>query len=169
MMVLVFVLWYWYWYYGIGVGIALLVLVFTLLCCRMSQLSRSGHYPHITDLDAVQCSLTRRDNTTAIIPVSEGRQEQFLCQYQAHCFALCQCCEFFACDCRMACPAGCSCLHDSAWKHNVISCAARNHTAVPPSIPMDATDVFLDGNNLGNFTSQVSSKFVICFNLIKFD
>ena len=25
----------------------------------------------------------------------------FLCEYEAHCFALCQCCDFVACDCRM--------------------------------------------------------------------
>ena len=30
----------------------------------------------------------------------------------------------------------------------------RLHTSVPHSIPMDATDVYLDGNNLANFTSQ---------------
>ena len=31
----------------------------------------------------------------------------------------------------------------------------RLHNKAPHSIPMDATDVYLDGNDLGNFTSQV--------------
>ena len=28
-------------------------------------------------------------------------KEDFLCRYEGHCFALCKCCEFYACDCRM--------------------------------------------------------------------
>ena len=31
----------------------------------------------------------------------------------------------------------------------------RLHNKAPHSIPMDGTDVYLDGNDLGNFTSQV--------------
>ena len=64
------------------------------------------------------------------------------------------CCDFFACDCRMQCPEGCSCFHDSVWSANIIECSARNHTDVPLLIPMDATQVRLDGNNLKNVDTQ---------------
>ena len=81
-------------------------------------------------------------------------RSQFVCQYTAHCFALCMCCDFFACDCRMQCPEGCNCFHDSAWSVNVIECSARNHTDVPLLIPMDATVVRMDGNDLGDVDTQ---------------
>ena len=65
------------------------------------------------------------------------------------------CCDFFGCDCRMQCPDGCSCFHDSTWSTNIIQCSARAHTDVPPLIPMDATSVFLDGNMMTDLTGQI--------------
>ena len=124
---------------------------------KMNQLAQSGHYPHVMDLDMITCTINSHKNISApqtMQPLLETSPSQFLCPYQAHCFALCQCCDFFACDCRMQCPDGCTCAHDSTWKHNVIQCSSRDHTDVPPLIPMDATSIYLDGNNLGNFTSQ---------------
>ena len=46
----------------------------------------------------------------------------------------------------MQCPEGCSCHHDSSWSQNVIRCSERGLRAVPALIPMDATEVRLDGN-----------------------
>ena len=54
----------------------------------------------------------------------------------------------------MQCPHGCDCSHDASWSQNVITCSARNHTNVPLLIPMDATHVHLDGNNLGHVDQQ---------------
>jgi hypothetical protein len=124
---------------------------------KMSQLSLSGHYPHIMDLDKISCNIISHINSGApylLQPLLETSASQFLCQYQAHCFALCQCCHFFACDCRMQCPAGCTCYHDSAWRQNVIECSTRDHLGVPPLIPMDANVIYLDGNNFRNFLQQ---------------
>jgi len=73
---------------------------------------------------------------------------QFVCKYEAHCIPQCFCCDFFACDCRMQCPEGCSCYHDNAWDNNIVQCGSRQHSDVPPLIPMDATAVYLDGNNM---------------------
>ncbi|CAB4056589.1 unnamed protein product [Lepeophtheirus salmonis] len=78
----------------------------------------------------------------------------FLCSYRTHCFSLCMCCDFFACDCRMQCPEGCDCYHDQTWNRNVISCSASNHTEIPLLIPMDSTEVRLDGNVISNVSSQ---------------
>eukprot|EP00092_Neocalanus_flemingeri_P041674 GFUD01045391.1.p1 GENE.GFUD01045391.1~~GFUD01045391.1.p1 ORF type:complete len:1363 (-),score=340.88 GFUD01045391.1:56-4144(-) len=124
---------------------------------KINQLAQSGHYPHVMDLDMITCTINSHKNISAphlMQPLLETSPSQFVCPYQAHCFALCQCCHFFACDCRMQCPDGCSCFHDSAWKHNVIQCSSRDHADVPPLIPMDATSIYLDGNHFGNFTSQ---------------
>ena len=103
------------------------------LCdCEMGYLSnihnltQSGHYPRVTDLDMITCTINSYKNASVIQimqPLLETLPSQFLCQYQAHCFALCQCCDFFACDCRMQCPDGCTCFHDSTWKHNIIQCS----------------------------------------------
>ena len=124
---------------------------------NIHNLTQSGHYPRVTDLDMITCTINSYKNTSVIQimqPLLETSPSQFLCQYQAHCFALCQCCDFFACDCRMQCPDECTCLHDSTWKHNIIQCSNRYHTKVPPLIPMDATSIHLDGNYFGDFISQ---------------
>lgn len=123
---------------------------------KMYQHTQTGHYPNIEDIDRIYCSTINTNNITynKLQRLLDIQAHQFLCEYQAHCFALCQCCDFVACDCRMQCPDDCTCLHDSAWKHNVIACSHRLHNKAPHSIPMDATDVYLDGNDLGNFTSQ---------------
>ena len=92
------------------------------------------------------------------VPIMQVKKQEFLCQYQAHCFALCMCCDFFACDCRMQCPDGCSCFHDSTWSANVIRCSLREHEVIPSLIPMDATSIHLDGNN---FTGTLGSQAFI--------
>lgn len=88
-------------------------------------------------------------------PLVEATSSDFLCPYRTHCFALCHCCEFDACDCEMTCPSNCSCYHDQSWSTNVVDCsggvssdAADLLTEILSKIPMDATDVYLDGNNL---------------------
>ncbi|QQP35058.1 Tolllike receptor 6, partial [Caligus rogercresseyi] len=97
--------------------------------------------PLLMDPASTTCS---GDPSTSILNIP---REHFLCQYEAHCFRRCMCCDFFACDCRMQCPEGCDCYHDSSWSVNVIQCSRRNHALVPPLIPMDATDIYMDGNN----------------------
>ena len=48
----------------------------------------------------------------------------------------------------MQCPEGCDCYHDSQWSVNSVQCSGRGHGDVPALIPMDATLVRLDGNNM---------------------
>ncbi|XP_065332631.1 toll-like receptor 7 [Cloeon dipterum] len=116
-----------------------------------------GRYPRVMDLDDVVCRMTHSRNmppsesTTMApvhIPVLEARSSNFLCRYETHCYALCHCCDFDACDCEMTCPTNCTCYHDESWGANVVDCSSSNHMTLPSSIPMDATEVFLDGNNI---------------------
>lgn len=86
--------------------------------------------------------------TDAMIDLMTADSSNFLCRYKSHCFALCHCCEFDACDCEMICPTGCNCYYDSTWQTNIIDCSSNNHTVVPDRIPMDVSGLYLDGNNI---------------------
>lgn len=122
----------------------------------INQKSSNGGYPRIMDLDAVMCGINGARNSS-LVPVLRMESNQFMCQYEAHCIPQCFCCDFFACDCRMQCPEGCACYHDNLWSNNIIQCSLRGHADVPPLIPMDATSVYLDGNNM---TELVNPGFI---------
>ena len=104
-------------------------------------------YPHIADIESIYCQLMDVEVKT-FIPLVEARNDQFLCPYQTHCFSLCQCCQFDSCDCEMICPDGCSCYHDNSWSKNIIQCSSNDYQRLPDNMPMDATEIYLDGNDL---------------------
>ncbi|KAK4299276.1 hypothetical protein Pmani_028450 [Petrolisthes manimaculis] len=108
-------------------------------------------HPTVIDLDTIDCTLM---NNKAIIPLLEAKKLQFLCEYESHCFALCHCCDFDACDCEMTCPNNCTCFHDESWAANIVDCSRANYDSVPDRIPMDASEVYLDGNELGPLSSH---------------
>ena len=107
----------------------------------------------VVDIADVTCKQLH-DNEELLTKVSKVPRSNFMCPYKTHCFDLCRCCDFYACDCRMQCPHGCDCTHDASWSRNIITCSAKNHTAVPLLIPMDATHVYLDGNDLRHSVVQ---------------
>ncbi|KAG7206279.1 hypothetical protein KM043_003661 [Ampulex compressa] len=116
--------------------------------------SSRREYPRVMDLDNVMCR-TSGPRGVAIVPASTARSEQFLCRYEAHCFALCHCCDFDACDCEMTCPAGCKCYNDRTWNTNAVDCSGLSVEEIPRRIPMDATEVYLDGNVLRELQNHV--------------
>ena len=124
---------------------------------KINQLSQHRQYPRVMDLDSVRCKLNNRPAELEL-PITQIQKTDFLCPYQAHCFALCMCCAFFACDCRMQCPDGCSCFRDATWSANIIQCSHRGHLEIPHLLPMDATAIYLDGNN---FTGILESQAFI--------
>lgn len=105
--------------------------------------------PRVHDLAQVTCTLTHsrggRSVTTRVLDTSP---ENYLCPYATHCFALCHCCDFIACDCQMKCPDTCCCFHDDTWSMNLVDCSGGRLDRLPDRVPMDATVVLLDGNNL---------------------
>ncbi|XP_047488034.1 toll-like receptor Tollo [Penaeus chinensis] len=115
---------------------------------RVHQISSLRQHPRVMDLDKVTCTLPYPRSAENRVPFLETQPSQFLCPYTSHCFALCQCCDFIACDCQMTCPVGCSCYHDGTWATNIVDCSARNHHQLPDDIPMDATLVYMDGNEM---------------------
>lgn len=121
---------------------------------RINHLSNLRQYPQLLDLDSVMCELVHARGAISR-PLLELKPSQFLCPYEAHCFALCHCCDFDACDCEMTCPNNCTCYHDHTWSSNVVDCSNAGYTIVPERIPMDATEIYLDGNNLGELGSHV--------------
>ena len=78
----------------------------------INSASTLQNYPIVKDIESIYCRLVYTRQQT-FIPLVEARNEQFLCPYKTHCFALCQCCDFDACDCEMTCPDGCNCYHDN--------------------------------------------------------
>jgi len=112
----------------------------------VNSVSSDRRHARVGDIDRVTCSTDSQGDAT--VPILSVSSDQFLCPYEAHCHPHCFCCNFYACDCRMQCPDGCSCSHDSSWSINIIRCSARGHLDIPPLIPMDATTVYLDGNNM---------------------
>ncbi|GBP34693.1 Toll-like receptor 6 [Eumeta japonica] len=121
---------------------------------RINYLSHTRQYPRVLDLDKALCSLvhSRAKKEKLIIDMSSS---DFLCQYESHCFALCHCCDFVACDCEMICPTNCTCYHDITWNANVVDCSNSKYTEVPQRIPMDATEIYLDGNHISNLGNHV--------------
>lgn len=111
------------------------------------------NYPSVQDIESIYCRLiyTRE---VSFVPLVEARNEQFLCPYQTHCFALCKCCDFDACDCEMSCPDNCTCYHDNSWSKNIAVCSNSEFNDLPEQLPMDATEIFLDGNSLSELGSH---------------
>ena len=93
-------------------------LCLNILYCIVCIICRE--FPTVADWSLLTCQLNNRAsaNTTTTpdmlfpVRVSSVRPSEFLCPYETHCFALCMCCDFFACDCRMKCSDGCNCFHD---------------------------------------------------------
>lgn len=133
------------------------------LCdCTMEWLQRVNHpqdkssrvQPRVMDLDNIYCELLY-DRERIYVPLLEASHSQFLCKYDSHCFTLCHCCDFDACDCEMTCPTNCTCYHDQTWTANVVDCSTGGHSGkLPEQIPMDATRLYLDGNDLRIITSH---------------
>lgn len=115
---------------------------------RVNRQAQSRVQPRVMDLDNIYCELLY-DRERLYVPLSQASHSQFLCKYDTHCFAICHCCDFDACDCEMTCPTNCTCYHDQTWTANVVDCAAGGHVGrLPEQIPMDATRLYLDGNDL---------------------
>ena len=115
---------------------------------RVHQISARRQHPRVMDLDKVTCTLPYPRSNDNLVAFLETQPSQFLCPYSSHCFALCQCCDFIACDCQMTCPNKCSCYHDDTWATNIVDCSARGHNQLPDDIPMDATIVYMDANEM---------------------
>ncbi|XP_058807757.1 toll-like receptor 6 [Phymastichus coffea] len=121
---------------------------------RINELSRMRQHPRVMDLDAVTCDMVHA-RAAPKRPLLSLKSKDFACRYQSHCFAICHCCDFDACDCEMTCPDNCSCYHDHSWSSNVVDCSNAGYRFVPERIPMDATEIYLDGNDLGDLGSHV--------------
>ncbi|XP_038110560.1 toll-like receptor Tollo [Culex quinquefasciatus] len=119
----------------------------------INKLSHLRQHPRVMDLDTVMCTM-EHERGASLRPLMDLNSHDFLCQYETHCFATCHCCDFDACDCKMTCPDRCSCYHDHTWKTNIVDCGNADYTEVPEHIPMDATTIYLDGNDLKQLGSH---------------
>ncbi|XP_017065754.1 toll-like receptor Tollo [Drosophila eugracilis] len=126
--------------------------------CNLDWLQKvnreSRTQPQLMDLDQIHCRLAYARGSSHVSLI-EAKSDDFLCKYASHCFALCHCCDFQACDCKMECPDRCSCYHDQSWTSNVVDCSRASYEQTLPShIPMDSTQLYLDGNNFRELQSH---------------
>ncbi|TRY62943.1 hypothetical protein TCAL_07279 [Tigriopus californicus] len=119
---------------------------------RDDQPQSTAGFGRVSDINELECSVPTRSNQ--VMPLILVPGSDFLCPYTAHCSAQCMCCDFYACDCRFQCPDGCRCFHDQKWSQNIVQCSGREHHSVPLLVPLDATEVRLDGNNLQHLDTQ---------------
>ena len=115
--------------------------------------SSMQNFPVISDLESIYCQLLHSKDRS-VVPLVEADADDFLCTYKTHCFALCHCCDYDACDCEMTCPSNCTCYHDNSWSKNIAECSSENLTDLPDQLPMDATEIFLDDNNIRELKSH---------------
>lgn len=120
----------------------------------INNMTSMRQYPRVMDLENVLCKMTNTRSGTHV-PLTNLKTSDFLCEYETHCFAICHCCDYDACDCEMTCPHNCTCYHDPLWNTNVVDCSGQSSIEIPSKIPMDATEVFLDGNNIKELQNHV--------------
>nr|CAD7392668.1 unnamed protein product [Timema cristinae] len=120
----------------------------------INNMSELRQYPRVMDLDNIICKMTYSRGLPTL-PAIDAKPSHFLCTYETHCFALCHCCPFDACDCEMTCPVNCTCYHDQTWTTNVVDCSEQGTSVIPRRIPMDATELYLDGNNFSELQNHV--------------
>ncbi|XP_045449743.1 toll-like receptor 7 [Melitaea cinxia] len=120
----------------------------------VNNMTAMRQYPRVMDLENVLCKMTNTRSGTHV-PLTNLKTSDFLCEYETHCFAICHCCDYDACDCEMTCPQNCTCYHDPLWNTNVVDCSGQSSVEIPHKIPMDATEVFLDGNNIRELQDHV--------------
>lgn len=119
--------------------------------CTMDWLQRINNlttrqHPRVMDLPNIECVMPHARGAP-VRTLTLLKPQDFLCRYDSHCFALCHCCDFDACDCEMTCPNNCTCYHDQIWSTNVVDCGGQQTTELPRRVPMDSSVVYLDGNN----------------------
>lgn len=119
--------------------------------CSMEWLTRinnftSRQHPKIMDLHVIECVMPHKRGAL-IRPILTVEISEFVCPYETHCFALCNCCDQVDCDCDMTCPKNCTCYHDQAWSSNMVDCGNFSSQHLPKRIPADVTELYLDGNN----------------------
>lgn len=121
--------------------------------CSMEWLMRinnftSRQHPRIMDLKNVECVLPHA-RSTPIKSIESLDIKDFVCPYKKHCHTVCDCCDVENCKCDMTCPRNCSCYHDDTWRTNTVDCGSRqqDRTKVPKNVPVDTTELYLDGNN----------------------
>lgn len=111
-------------------------------------------HPKLMDLNIIYCKLLYNRGKSFML-LTESLPNQFLCKYTSQCHSLCHCCDFGACDCKMDCPNRCTCFHDQNWTSNVIDCSRTNYVEkLPQQIPIEATQIYLDGNDFHEITSH---------------
>ncbi|KAH8253560.1 hypothetical protein KR032_005974 [Drosophila birchii] len=120
--------------------------------CSMEWLQRINNlttrqHPHVVDLGNIEC-LMPHSRSAPLRPLASLSASDFVCKYESHCPPTCHCCEYEQCECEVICPGNCSCFHDATWATNIVDCGRQDLASLPSRIPLDVSDLYLDGNNM---------------------
>lgn len=121
----------------------------------LKDVNKLEGYPKIVDISSINCSVDNFRSTNHTKTITQVTRDSFLCRYDGHCLPACHCCEFDACDCEYICPRRCDCYYDEYWRVNIVDCGRAEYFDIPPNIPMDATQIYLDGNDIGNLAGHI--------------
>lgn len=123
----------------------------------LGELSNSVNpLPNFGDLDQLSCrsGLVSMNNTQLKTLIQRERSE-FLCSYSKKCGQGCVCCGFETCFCNSVCPRECRCyMGDDKFVLNRVDCSSADLSLLAALIPDVATEIFLDGNNLGTLQAM---------------
>ena len=122
--------------------------------------------PKFVDIDQVQCQLEFQRYQS--YDKGSLSQNDLVCKYESYCPLNCNCCKLKNCNCKIVCPNNCMCYHDQLWSENIIDCSNSKlnenfnfesdfnfnlNQHLPTlnvsfaSLPINATEIYLDGNN----------------------
>lgn len=52
------------------------------------------------------------------------------------------------------CPDNCTCFYDQTWNTNLVDCSGKGYNNIPSRIPMDVTELYVDGNDMNALSSH---------------
>lgn len=137
--------------------------------CTMQWMQRNNSHrvdqlPKIMDSQNIEC-IVPNNRGSIIRPMMQLNTNDYLCHYETRCPAFCKCCDNEDCECEIKCPKNCSCYHDQTWTTNIVDCGRQDAQKLPSRIPLEATEIFLDGNNYPELDSGLFQRHYKLFHL----
>ncbi|GFO48821.1 protein toll [Plakobranchus ocellatus] len=120
-------------------------------------------YPVFEDLDTTECAVGYETNIYLFRPFVQVPLSDFVCPYpDLFCPWDCEfkCCDVsknhsspvdLNCPCQLTCPLGCTCYIGGITFVKIyyhVRCDGRGFSMVPDRIPLRATNLYVDGNNI---------------------
>ncbi|GFN93013.1 protein toll [Plakobranchus ocellatus] len=123
-------------------------------------------YAVFEDLDTTICAVDYETKALMLRPFVQVPLSDFVCSYpDLFCDGDCKCCDVsknhsspvdLNCPCQLTCPLGCTCYiggETIVKTYYHVRCDGRGFSMVPDRIPMRATNLYVDGNNISTVSN----------------